>query len=124
MALLKSILTGLAASIKRLLGRLRGMGPSRLPNGYSEFTAFYQRVITNYQLPDNESFKHAVAVAVMQLSPTTDKAPDSYFASVIRKAMANQVAYSVIEEIRANEKAAQQKAKKEPIDVTPAASAS
>jgi len=77
----------------------------QLPVGLSEFNAFCETIFTKYSLPDMPSYRNAVATMIMHLPQTEDKAALSFFAKSIRKAMANQVAYEVIQQIREDEKA-------------------
>lgn len=49
------------------------------------------------------SYRHAIATMIMHLGPTTSRKSNYYFASSIRKAMANQIAYQVIQDLKADE---------------------
>jgi hypothetical protein len=100
--------------LKKLLRtQIRDRLPSRLPQGASEFNEFTESLFRDYNLPSNNSFKHAVATSIMQLGQTIDSRPRRYFVAVIRKAMANQVAYAQIELIRKEEKEANENKDKE-----------
>jgi len=97
--------------IKKFLYRLRGYFPSRLPVGASDFHKFADSVFWTYNLPNLPSYRHAIASMIMHLGPQVESAPKRYFARTIKKAMANQVAYEVIQEIK--EQQAQAKAAEE-----------
>ncbi len=67
----------------------------------------FNSLTETYNLPTLASYKQAVASSIMHLPPTVSQKAPSFFASTIRKAMANQIAYNIIEEVRAQEKAEQ-----------------
>lgn len=104
--------------LKRLSLLIRYRFPSKLPTGMTEFEDFVQSILVAYKLPDLPSYKNAVATMIMHLSPQQSYAPKAYFAKGIRKSMANQIAYSKIQEYKkleeerekAEEKAVEQKA--------------
>lgn len=76
--------------------------------------AFMLDIFETYRLPDMPSYRQAIASLIMHLGPTTSKMSRKYFAISVKKAMANQVAYEVIDAIRAaDKKAAEEKATKE-----------
>lgn len=92
--------------IKKLALKLWFYVPQYLPTtGLPEFERFFGQLCTAYGLPNHPSYQHAVATMIMNLSPTTDKIAPRFFAKSIRKAMANEIAYSRIQEFRAEEKA-------------------
>jgi hypothetical protein len=90
--------------IKLKLQRLFGFVPVKLPVGLAEFNKFYEHLISVYNLPDLPSYRQAVATMIMHLPPTISKKAPVFFAASIKKAMANQVAYDVIQAIRESEK--------------------
>ena len=66
----------------------------------------YTKLVTWYGLPDTDGTRHAVSTMVMQLPTHQEKAPLKIFVKAIKKQMANEAAYSVIEELRAKAKEA------------------
>lgn len=94
--------------LKLQVNRLKGLVPHKLPVGMTEFDKFTDFIFTTYDLPDLPSYKHAIAAQVMHLGPQVNYVAPRTFAKSIRKAMANQIAYEVIEKIRLEEKAKQE----------------
>jgi hypothetical protein len=83
---------------------LGGLWPHRLPCGMTEFNAYCVSLFRIYGFPNNESFRQAIATMIMHLGPTVDRKAPYFFAKALRKTMANQVAYTAIEEIRSAKK--------------------
>jgi hypothetical protein len=94
----------------KILRGISGFFPKKLPVGRTEFDSFCCFLFDTYGLPDNPSHRHAIAGMVLQLESTTCKKAPVFFAKSIRKAQANEVAYSVIQEIRNQEKTEAKKA--------------
>lgn len=103
-------LSNLVQLFTRIRGMILGFLPTRLPHGLSDFEAFFQKLAHTYALPDNPSYKHAVATMVMNLGPTTAYKAPYFFALSIKKAMANQTAFQVIQDLRDAEKNAAKEA--------------
>lgn len=78
----------------------------KLPVGMTEFDVYWQKLVDVYGVPNLPSYKNAVASMIMHLPPNQFKAKPKFFFIGIRKAMANQVAYEVIQQIREQEKKA------------------
>ncbi len=81
--------------------------PRPLPMGRKEFDAWSDRIISGALIPGATaaSQKWALAEMIMHLKPTDSHCPDAHFIHCLRKSAANQVAYAVMEELRAAEKA-------------------
>lgn len=93
--------------LKKIATKLLHFFPHQLPVGVTAFNKLFQSLTATYDFPDASSYKHAVASSIMHLGQTTDSKAPRFFAKTIRKAMANQIAYNVIEEIRVLDKAEQ-----------------
>lgn len=89
--------------LKKILCLVKGFFPMLLPSGGSEFEKFYSFVINTYNLPDLPSYKQAIATMIMHMPADQHKAAPRIFAKSVMKAMANQVAYDKIQEIREKE---------------------
>lgn len=87
---------------------ISGFFPHALPRGRNQFEAFCGNIFFAYDLPDFPSYRHSVATMIMHLDPTHHRKAPYFFAKSIKKAMANQVAYEMIQEIKEAEKAAAQ----------------
>lgn len=92
------------------------MNESRpLPMGRQAFEEWANRIMSGALVPHGdlpgddyllrESQKHAIASMIMHLGPTESHKPDAYFIHGLRKAAANQVAYVMMQEIQAEQKA-------------------
>lgn len=66
----------------------------------------YAKLVSWYGLPDTAGTRHAVSTMVMQLPSHNEKASLKIFVRAIKKQMANEAAYQVIEELRAKDKEA------------------
>lgn len=64
-----------------------------LPITGEEFDKFAAEIFEASGLPDNPSYRHAIATCIMHLDAVTDKKERSYFARAIRKTAANHVAF-------------------------------
>ncbi len=64
--------------------------------------AFIADVLDLAQVPDNSSFRAAIATQVMHIGPTSDSMPKRSFIVALRKAISNQLAYEVIQREKAN----------------------
>lgn len=80
-----------------------------LPMGRKEFDDWSQRLIAGSMLPpasdeDAESFyksqQFALANMIMHLGPTESHKPDAHFIHAMRKVVANQVAHTMMQEIK------------------------
>lgn len=90
--------------LKQLYQRIRGRFPSALPKGSKEFDDFVDSILDIYNIPDLPSYRNAIATIIMHLGPITTHKAKKFFAASIHKAMANQVAYEKMQEIRETEK--------------------
>lgn len=70
-----------------------------LPITGEEFDQFATKILEAGGLPDNPSYRHAIAGAIMHLDPVTDRKEVSFFAKVIRKSVSNQVAYNKMKQL-------------------------
>jgi hypothetical protein len=93
-----------------------------LPTTLEGFHQFADSIFEDYELPNLPSYRHAIATMIMHLDPTVIEVERSYFAKSIKKAMANQIAYDVIQTIKkeeaeklAQEKLAQEQATNETV---------
>lgn len=94
--------------LKKLLKKLIGYYPHKLPSGMTEFDAFVKKVFSIYQVEDGPSYRNAIATMIMHLPPTTDRTPLSFFGKSLKKAQANQTAYEIIQNIKKAEKEKQE----------------
>lgn len=82
--------------------------PRALPMGRKEFDEWSDRIISGALIPGGEedpiafkeSLKFAMAEMIMHLGKTESHKPDAYFIHTLRKGAINQVAHSVMCEIK------------------------
>lgn len=79
---------------------VRSFFPVKLPTGLAEFNQFSSNIIEVYNLPNLPSYKHAIASMIMHLGPTTFHKSPRFFAISVKKSMANQTAYEMIQQIK------------------------
>lgn len=99
--------------LKQLINRVTSFLPIRLPAGTPQLDAFIKSILKTYNLPDKPSYYQAVATMIMHLPPTQHRASKRFFAKSIMKAMANEIAYGKIQEIRDAEKKSEELKNKE-----------
>jgi uncharacterized protein (DUF2236 family) len=89
--------------------------PVKLPQNEQEFDQFYNAVLSVYGKEGSDEVRFSVAQMIQHLSPTTSRAPLSFFAKSIHKGMANTIAFEVMQAIKAKAKkeAEEKKAKEE-----------
>lgn len=103
------------------LNKVLFLFPSSLPVGMTEFKSWMDSIIQTYAIPDNDSSRFALATMILHLSSTISSKPKVHFARSMRKAMANQVAAAVMQDLKAKQQAAiDAEAKAVNVDQTPA----
>jgi len=80
--------------------------PSQLPQSKEQWDTLYHRVTSWYGLPEDDQSRHAISTYIMHLPQHQHRAPLKDFVRVIKKQLANEASYQVIEELRAKAKAA------------------
>lgn len=93
-------------STRKMLAKIRHLFPSILPTTRDEIDAFIADILTTHDLPDDKSYHHAVAGAIMHLGPVTASKSKRWFARSVRKSIANQVAYQKIKSLQDDERKA------------------
>lgn len=92
------------AKIRHFIEKLKGRRFESIPLGLTDFNAFSADVLRIYEIPDMPSYRHAIATMVMHMGEAQVKIRKRDVALRLKKAMANQIAYAVIEQIRNEEK--------------------
>lgn len=90
-------------SFKKWLAYACAHYPTPLPVGVAEFKAWSDSIFQIFGLPDMPSYRQALASMVMHLGPTVSRQPKAFFAKSVKKAMANQVAYEMIQSLKKQE---------------------
>lgn len=89
--------------LKKLKLQLLQLFPTKLPLTVDEFDKMIAEILEANDLPNEASFKHAIASAIMHLGPVTASKPKRFFAQSVRKAIANQVAYDKMKQLEKEE---------------------
>lgn len=102
-------MNGLIKKIKRLARQVRGLFPSRLPQGMDEFSAWADSIQNTYTLPtvDTDSIRFVLASIILRLGPTAAYASKFYFALSLKAAGTKQVAGAQFQEIKLRQQEAQ-----------------
>jgi hypothetical protein len=88
----------------KMLKKVKFMFPHQLPSmGISELDQFSNEIFEVYDLPDLPSYRNAIASMIMHLGPAVAWKAPIYFAICVRKAMANQIAYEKIQQLKKDE---------------------
>lgn len=103
------------SSVLRLFNRLKGLFPSPIPQGMTEFYSWADSIIDTYQPPaDKRSVHFALATMIMRLDPTSAYKSKRYFSLCLHKGIAGQIANGVMFEIKEQQAAEIQAAKDAP----------
>lgn len=93
--------------IKRFLKKIKGLFPEALPVGKEALDEFIVDILKTYNLPDNPSYHRTIATMILHIDQNKHTASKATFAIAIKKAMANQVAFAKIEELKQTEDSAE-----------------
>lgn len=105
------------SKIKQYCSFIRGFFPEALPTGVTAFNAWADSFAVAYpDVPNNDSLRWTLAFMIMHLGSTTAYKAKVYFYLSVKKSMANQIASSVVQELK--QKQAQEQAKQPIIAVT------
>ncbi len=83
-----------------------------LPIGRTEFDEMSTKIIEMSGLPDNDSVRWALAAAIIHFPQEKPELTFGYFARVLRRGAANQVASAVFQELKLKQQLAEEAAKK------------
>jgi len=104
------------AKIKRYYALLRAFFPSQLPQGMKEFKTFSDSIIDLYNFPkDNDGYVNMIATMIQHFDRTVHATSKYNFSRLMRKAVANEVAYYVIQDLKLKKKKADEDAAKLPV---------
>lgn len=87
-------------TVKRYFRLFRNLFPSKIPTGVSEHQAWATSIIEDYNFPDNDSVRFALATMVLHLGPTAAYRSKFYFSIMINAGAAKQVASQVFTDIK------------------------
>ena len=90
--------------LKKLAKKLMCFVPQELPTGLSALDKYSDNIFDTWDLPALPSYRQAISSMIMNLGPTKHREAPYYFVKAVKKAMANQVAYEKIQQLRKEEK--------------------
>lgn len=99
--------------MKQLMKWYKHFIPQQLPIGMTAFEKWSDEILTNYDFPKNDSMKFTLATMIMHMDQTWSHVPYRTFERRIKKAMANQVAGAVFQEVKLRQQEEAEKAKQE-----------
>lgn len=100
--------------IKFLLRQIRARFKSNLPRNEVEHAAWAGDILELAGLPDNDSFRHALASMVLHLNAGVIRVPKYHFIKELVRSIANQAAYNIMMDLKNKEKAEREKEAAEP----------
>lgn len=74
--------------------------PMTVPRGLTAMNAFIDKILSLYNLPNDLSYRHAVASMIMHMDKEAYKIRLNHIASALYAAMSKQVAYQVLQDIK------------------------
>lgn len=90
--------------LKKLKLQIKQRFPTKLPKTQEQFDKMISEILAANDLPDNPSYKHAIASAIMHLGPLVNAKPNMYFVKSVHKSISNQVAYELMRRLEREEK--------------------
>lgn len=79
---------------------------SALPRGVTEFHTWADEIISLAGVPNNDSTKFGLAVSITHLGPTESRKPKQHFIDILHKGAATQIAFAIMDELKAKQKVA------------------
>lgn len=104
--------------LRKLKDQLRQVYPSKLPITVDELNLMIKDVLLANDLPDNPSYHHAIATAIMHLDPLTTRKQKRFFAKSVRKSISNQVAFDKMQLLKQEAIAQDELSKQTPLTET------
>lgn len=92
--------TALFQKFSKFVKFAQALFPAPLPLTSAEHTAWASSILELGGFPDNDSFRHALATMVMHLPQLTTYKAKAYFVWSLRRSIANQTAYQVMQSIK------------------------
>ena len=90
----------IVSKINKYVNLVSSLFPTALPRGVTEFNSWSQSIIDTFGLPDNDSVKFMLATMILHLDSTSAYKPKLYFGLSSLKSMSNQIAASVVQDMK------------------------
>ncbi len=99
--------------LKKLYRQARGLFPSKLPIGYTEFDAWAESIINTYKMPTGhrDSVLWSLSNMIMHLGPKDAYKSKYYFYLMLHASATKQIAHGIFNEVKARQKQAEEAAK-------------
>ena len=85
---------------KTVFQKVKDFFPTRLPIGMTEFKTWSDTLVSTYNFPDNDSIRFSLASMILHLGSTSAYKANRFFVLSMKKAMANQIAAAVMQELK------------------------
>lgn len=110
------------SKLKLIYKKIRGLLPSPLPQGVTEFEAWCLDIQATYTLPteSKDDIHFCFASAIIRFGETTWSKPKYHFVKALRAGAAKQIAGNAFTEIKIRQKAAYEAAQKAEATALPA----
>lgn len=108
---MKAFFSNLSAKTLFVLRLVPTLIPRRLPQGMTESKAWSDSIVKAAGVPDNDSFRFAIAAMILQLGPLKAFKSKFYFVLALWKGAANQIAGGVMHELKQKQDEANKAAK-------------
>ena len=82
----------------------RDQVPQPLPVTDEGLESFMQRIISFYNLPDDNDTRDSICTLIMHMPQSVHEAPLKFFGNSVHKTLANRAAYDKLEQYRAERK--------------------
>lgn len=108
------MLTNPKTTLKRLITRISAYLPTKLPTGMTEYQSWLASILELAgPIADKMSMEWVISNEVMVIKSGQDRIPKIFFVKRLRKFAANQLAASYVNQLKEQQKAAEEAAKAE-----------
>lgn len=97
-------MTSVLEKIRHKAALIRAFFPSPLPQGMTEFKAYAESIIKLYEFPHEDGYVNMIATMIQHVPSHIDQVPKRHFKKLMRKAVANEVAFYVIQDLKLQQK--------------------
>lgn len=86
--------------IKHIFALIRAYFPSPLPQTMKAFKPYAESICTLYDFPTDDGYINMIAQMIQHASPTAHSIPKRYFMLRMRKAVSNEIAFWVMQDLK------------------------
>ena len=99
--------------VANVVKKLKSYVPETVPRTEAGLTAWIDEVLELASVPVNNSTRHAIAAQLMHMPERKTTSSKHYFVKTLQRAIINQCAFNVMEDFKAQDKAAREALKAE-----------